>query len=256
VAGVARNVFRATGVVAVYAFVVPAVVWAMAWLTWQTDIAAPVPAASFTAVVTIPLTWFGALAGTTWRRTEKLRAGGAKAGGLRRLLDGGQGEVVERQVATGFGQTMIVWAVHGVLAFVFVFVGAWTTAVAHRRPPWLGPALLGVLVAAGFLIDQTWLGLHPFYRRRLASAFAVRRAHMPDGGTGALAYRIEEPTTLSAYGRRPDGFPQVIFVAAAALSGQSRTPPRRRAAAFAMSGDYVGGPDVGWVKTSYLEAVC
>jgi hypothetical protein len=79
---------------------------------------------------------------------------------------------------------------------------------------------------------------------------------MPDGGTGALAYKIEEPTTLSDYGGRLDGFPQVIFVAAAALSGQSRTPPGRRAAAFALSGDYVGGPDVGWVKTSYLEAVC
>lgn len=113
-----------------------------------------------------------------------------------------------------------------------------------------------MLVGAGFLIDQTWLSLHPFYRRRLASAFAVRRAHMPDGGTGALAYEIEEPTTLSRYGGRPDGFPQVIFVGAAALSGQSRTPPGRRSASFTMSADYVGGPDVGWVRTSTLEETC
>jgi hypothetical protein len=185
-----------------------------------------------------------------------VRASGAKLG-LRGLLGGrGQGEVVERQVATGFGQTLIVWTVHAVLAFVFVFVGAWTTAAAHRWPPWVGPVLLGVLVGAGFLIDQTWLGLHPFYRRRLASAFAVRRASMPDGGVGALAYRIEEPTTLSQYGQRPAGFPQVIFVAAAALSGQSRTPPGRRAVSFTLSGDYVGGPDVGWVRTGFLEDSC
>ena len=260
VARVARNVFRAavgiTGVVAVYAVVVPAVVWAMTWLTWATGIENPVPAASFTAIVTTLLTWFGALASTTWRRTEKVRASGAKLG-LRGLLGGGgQGEVVERQVATGFGQTLIVWSVHAVLAFVFVFVAAWTTAAAHRWPPWLGLALLGVLVGAGFLIDQTWLGLHPFYRRRLASAFAVRRASMPDGGVGALAYQIEEPTTLSRYGQRPGGFPQVIFVAAAALSGQSRTPPGRRAVSFTLSGDYVGGPDVGWVRTSFLEDSC
>jgi hypothetical protein len=260
VARVARNIFRATvgitAVVAGYAVVVPAVVWAMARLTWTTGIENPVPAASFTAVVTTLLTWFGALAGTTWRRTERLKASGAKLGGLGGLLGRGRGEVVERQVATGLGQTVIVWAVHAVLTFVFVFVAAWTTAAAHRWPPWLGLVLLAALVGAGFLIDQTWLGLHPFYRTRLASAFAVRRAAMPDGGVGALAYKIEEPTTLSSYGARSDGFPQVIFVAAAALSGQSRTPPGRRAVSFTLSGDYVGGPDVGWVRTSFLEDSC
>jgi hypothetical protein len=261
IGGLSRNLFRATvaisGVVAVYAIAVPAVVWAMARLSWTTGITSPVPAASFTAVVTTLLTWFGALASTMWRRTERLRASGDKVGGLSGLLGRGKGEeVVERQVATGWGQRLIVWAVHAVLAFVFVFVGAWTTAAAHRWPVWLGPVLLGVLVGAGFLIDQTWLSLHPFYRSRLASAFAVRRARMPDRGVGALAYAIEEPSTLSTYGRPVDGFPQVIFVAAAALSGQSRTPPGRRAAAFAMSWDYVGGPEVGWVRTSTLEKTC
>jgi hypothetical protein len=257
----ARNLFRAavgvTAVVAVYAVAVPVVVWAMARLTWAIPVEHPIPAASFTAVATTLLTWFGALASTLWRRTERLAASGGKVGPLRRLLGRrGQGEVVEQQVATGLGQQLIVWAVHAVLVFVFVFVAAWTTAAAHRWPAWVGLALLVVLLGAGFLIDQTRLSLHPFYRTRLASAFAVRRAHMPDGGTGALAYEIEEPTTLSTYGGRPDGFPQVIFVAAAALSGQSRTPPGRRSAAFTMSADYVGGPDVGWVRTSTLEETC
>ena len=257
----ARNLFRAAvgvaGVVAAYAVVVPAVVWAMARLSWATGIERPVPAASFTAILTTLVTWFGALASTTWRRTEKVLASGDKVGGLGRLLGRkGGDDALQQQVATGLGQRLIVWAVHGVLGFVFVFVGAWTTAAAQRWPVWLGPVLLGVLLAAGFLIDQTWLSLHPFYRGRLASAFAVRRARMPDGGVGALAYSIDEPTTLSAYGARREGFPQVIFVAAAALSGQSRTPPGRRATAFTMSSDYVGGPDVGWVRTSTMEATC
>ena len=60
-AGAARNLFRAaigvTGVVAVYAMAVPAVVWAVTRLTWATGIENPVPAASFTAVVTTLLTW-------------------------------------------------------------------------------------------------------------------------------------------------------------------------------------------------------
>jgi hypothetical protein len=261
IGGVARNLFRVAvavaAAVAAYAVVVPAVVWAMARLSWVTGVERPVPAASFTAVVTTLATWFGALASTLWRRTERLRASGDRVGGLGGLLGRTKGgEVVERQVATGWGQRLIVWAVHGVLAFVFTFVAAWVTAAAGRWPVWLGPLLLLVLLGAGFLIDQTWLSLHPFYRTRLASAFAVRRARMPDGGVGALAYAVEEPTTLSTYGGPVEGFPQVIFQAAAGLSGQSRTPPGRRAASFSLSWDYVGGPDVGWVRTSTLEQTC
>jgi hypothetical protein len=150
----ARNLFRVavgvTAVVAVYAVAVPAVVWAMARLTWAAGVESPVPAASLTAVVTTLLTWFGAPASTMWRRTERLAAGGGKVGPLRWLLGRrGQGEVVEQQVATGLGQRLIVWAVHAVLTFVFVFMAAWTTAAAHRWPAWVGLALLAVLVVAG-----------------------------------------------------------------------------------------------------------
>ena len=104
----ARNLFRATvgvsAVVAVYAVAVPAVVWAMARLSWATRIESPVPAASFTAVVTTLLTWFGALASTMWRRTERLAAGGGRLGPLRELLGGkGRREVVEQQVPPGSG---------------------------------------------------------------------------------------------------------------------------------------------------------
>jgi hypothetical protein len=75
-----------TAVVAAYAVVVPAVVWAMARLTWATRLESPVPAASFTAVATTLLTWLGALASTLWRRTERLAASGARVGPLRALL--------------------------------------------------------------------------------------------------------------------------------------------------------------------------
>ena len=69
-----------------YAVAVPVVVWAMARLTWATPVEHPIPAASFTAVATTLLTWFGALASTLWRRTERLAAGGGKVGPLRWLL--------------------------------------------------------------------------------------------------------------------------------------------------------------------------
>jgi hypothetical protein len=41
----------------------------------------------------------------------------------------------------------------------------------------------------------------------------------------------------------------VIFAAAAQLSGADRTPPGRRATSFTFSHDWVGGPQVGYVKT-------
>lgn len=250
-----RAVVSVTAVIAAYAVVMPTIIWAMARLTWAVPVKSPLSATSLAAVLTTLLTWFGTLVSTGWRRVEKVTTSGEKVGGLRGLF-GRKDQVVEQQVATGFTQRLIVWVVLAVLALVFTFILSWTAASAHRWHELLGPALLAVLVAAGFLIDQTWLGLHPFYRRRLASAFAVRRAHMVDGGIGALPYRFEEGTPLCAYGRRPDRFPQVIFSSAAALSGQSRTPPGRRAVSFSFSTDYVGGPDVGWVRTDTLEATC
>lgn len=81
--GVGAAIAGPAWVVAFYAVAVPAVVWAMARLTWATPVESPVPAASVTAVVTTLLTWFGALASTMWRRTERLAAGGGKVGPLR-----------------------------------------------------------------------------------------------------------------------------------------------------------------------------
>ena len=143
------------------------------------------------------------------------------------------------------------WSVHAVLAFVFVFVAAWTTAAAHRWRT-AGPGPAGVLVGAGFLIDQAWLGLHPFYRRRLASAFAVRRASMPDGGVGALAYQIEDRPP-SAVRPAAQGLPAGHLRGRRRPLGPVADPPGRRAVSFTLSGDYVGGPDIGWVRTSFLE---
>jgi hypothetical protein len=250
-----RAIISLTAVIAAYAVVLPAIMWAMAWLTYKVPVTNPLRATSWLAAVTTMLTWFGVLTSTLWRRVKKTTASGEEAGGLGKLF-GGKQQLLEQQVATGLPQRLIVWAVLGVLAFVFIFVLAWTAGTAHRWYDLLGPALLAVLVAVAFLVDQTWFGLHPFYRRRLASAFAVRRAHMVDGSVGALPYQFQEHTTLSRYGQRRDGFPQVIFAAAAALSGQSRTPPGRRAVSFSFSADYVGGPDVGWVRTDTLEALC
>jgi hypothetical protein len=140
---------------------------------------------------------------------------------------------------------------------------------------------VGLLVIHG-IVDQTWMSLHPFYRRRLASAFSVRRVRRSNRVVARPYDFDEESTPLYEYARRlsspelattegretaapiaakakakkdsknveePRKWPQVIFACAANVSGSDRTPPGRRAVSFTLSHDYIGGPDVGYVPT-------
>lgn len=108
---------------------------------------------------------------------------------------------------------------------------------------------LGVVLG---LFDQTSLSLHPFYRERLACTFAVRTIRR-DGQEIVVLYPSAEGTTLSTYGKRPESFPEVIFAAAANLTGEARTPPGLNCVSYTLSANWVGGPDVGWVRTDKLE---
>ena len=115
---------------------------------------------------------------------------------------------------------------------------------------------VGILLVFWICVDQTWMSLHTFYRRRLGTAFAVRRVGLPGGDVGAQPYDFKaESTKLSAYAAPVPGFPQVIFSCAANVTGANRTPSGRRATSFSMSYDYVGGPDFGWVPTPTLESI-
>ncbi len=129
-------------------------------------------------------------------------------------------------------------------------------------PQWWCLVVPAAFVVVSMLIDQTWMSMHPFYRRRLASAFSVRRVR----GRGtveaarALAYDFDEETTpLHTHADRQPGVadkprvPHLIFAAAANLSGQDDTPPGRKATPFTFSHDWIGGPRVGYVRTEELH---
>src|SRR5262249_744276 len=113
--------------------------------------------------------------------------------------------------------------------------------------------VLLMLLLVTVIIDQTRWSLHPFYRRRLATAFAVRRRF--DGKAVRAEENPEQEWTYLdtdwAY-RRGDGFPQVILMATANVSGQGLPPPGRHALPYSLSGDWVGSPLLGWIKTSTL----
>jgi nitrate reductase gamma subunit len=121
-------------------------------------------------------------------------------------------------------------------------------------PVWL--AVLGVLAIMLLTADVTSLSLHPFYRARLALAFAVRRSvrRMPTNGARvceAQAYTTDEPTWLHNYGRVEEG-PQFVFSCAAAISGAGKPAPGLNAVSYVLTNRYIGGPDLGWLKTEEL----
>lgn len=113
---------------------------------------------------------------------------------------------------------------------------------------WHFVLLAGALLFLGWLVDQTRWSLHPFYRRRLMTAFAVRRG---EDGTSAAPYDFDkEATPLETYCSTMEGFPRVTFLAAANVSGSDLTPPGRRALPYTLSGDWIGCPRLGWIRTS------
>jgi len=205
------------------------------------------------AVSTVLLAYLGTLTGVLWRQRVFLSSGIGRIRGWLTGTGGGGRQAVPR----GLLQRLVVWAAFlGIAAALLILLG-WVTGTSRSWPWWVPVGTYGLFGFAVLFLDQTWLSLHPFYRRRLATAFAVRRATSAGGRVVAAPYDFDaERTTLSRYARRPDGgrFPKVIFAAAANLSGPDRTPPGRSAVSFTLADDWVGGPDVGWMATGALQA--
>ena len=118
---------------------------------------------------------------------------------------------------------------------------------------WVLGALLAVVLFLGALTDETTLSLHMFYRRRLASAFAVRRVRQGDAIV-ARPYPPEQRTSLSRFAAPPSGlaFPHVIFAASATLDDKRAAPGADRVS-YTFCSHQVGGPDVGYVSSARLE---
>lgn len=231
---------------AVVLVVLPLLAWATVHL--QHGLALSRPQAGAGAGAAAASTYLALLATTMWRRRQTARRGWNRALNLGR---GNKG--LTRAVPNGIMQYLFVWLVLLVLTVAGLLLLGWAVATAwHWHWGWqIG--LPAVLAWIALSLDQTWLSLHPFYRGRLASAFAVRRRVDRDKEALAEPYDFKtEPTPLHWYGRRHEGFPQVIFAAAANLSGSDRTPPGRHAVSFTFSHDYVGGPDIGYVRTERL----
>ncbi|GHE45769.1 hypothetical protein CP980_34420 [Streptomyces vinaceus] len=237
-------------VVTLIAVVLPAVIWFFAWLAVEQGVVhndgrGLSALAALTAVAAAAGTWF-----TVVHKTVKeVKPDGEKAG-----LFGKSGPSLVVQVGTGWMKVVVCWLVLLLVAFFYLALMSWAAVYADSWDIWWKVGIPIALIVLAFVIDQTTFSLHPFYRQRLAGAFAVRRSVLKDGSVGALPYDYNrEPTPLDPYARRVAGFPQVIFAASAAISLRNRTAPGRPAVPFTFASDYCGGPDTGWVRTDTLQ---
>jgi hypothetical protein len=218
----------------------PTIIWASAWLLHQGRDLVSVGSSLATAL----LTYVASLAALLWRNRKNLKESSAG---------------IPLAAPRGFVQIMlVVLALTAVaLSWLLLFGAAATTAL-DGYDGWDVGLAVGILVVAALLggfVDETTLSLHPFYRRRLAKAFAVR-VKLEANGVGAEPYPAAERTTLSTYGEVPDAvreqFPEIIFAASATV-GDNVTPPGTNRVSYTFSSREVGGPELGYVATAKLE---
>ena len=160
------------------------------------------------------------------------------------------------------------------LALMLVTMSA-ALNLAHPYARWIAVGTASALFALVYSVaDLTTWSLHPFYRRRLCSAFALKRVlrtegappteRLPPIGRDEAGVAVErdynELVTLSKtkIAPGPDGraWPTLLVCAAANVSDNAATPPGRAVSSFTFSADAMGGPLVGAVKTADFEKVC
>jgi hypothetical protein len=136
----------------------------------------------------------------------------------------------------------------------------------------------GLLLSAViyYWVDLTTWSLHPFYKRRLSSAFALKRIReesldaeertrvetlrskpgQSDHGL-AIERNFDQLVPLSATALDEEAtegeWPTLVVCAAANISDSGATPPGRRVTGFTFSANTAGGPLVGAVRMKRLE---
>jgi hypothetical protein len=224
------------GLVAVLTVVLPLLVRLVRLMLAQTSVGVQVAAPAGTVV----LAYLAALGSILWRNREKLEAA-AKS-----TKDG-----IVAAIPNSLLQLLLVMLTTTVLALAWLLLLVAMVGTGKADAVVWTSVGLGVVLG---LFDQTSLSLHPFYRERVAGTFALRTVRRR-GHEIVVPYPSTGTSTLSTYGKRPRSFPEVIFAAAANLTGEGRTPPGLNCVSYTLSADWVGGPDVGWVRTGKLEGL-
>ncbi|GAB3677212.1 patatin-like phospholipase family protein [Angustibacter aerolatus] len=116
---------------------------------------------------------------------------------------------------------------------------------------------LAVYALVYFFGDLTSWSMHPFYRRRLCSAFALKRVRSDPADPASPPTATERdyglPVRLSQMGRARG--PRLVVCAAANISSKGDTAPGRGVTSFTFEQEQLGGPLVGYVGTELFEEV-
>jgi hypothetical protein len=241
----AAALLGATALVTTIGVALPALLWASSWVTWPLGFG-PLRTASVSSL-SLVVTYLGAVAGVFWRKRTTIAKSAGTVTGLAKKGP------VNQVLPNSMIQVIIMWICLAFLILVALLLCGWTATSGLADSRWaLAP--IGALAILVIFVDQSSMSLHPFYRRRLASAFAVRRAEA-DGVNVAAPYSYDELTLLSTYAKPEPGkgWPAVTFAATANITGQDRTPPGRPGVPFMLAHDYIGGPATGWVRTDFLQ---
>ena len=166
------------------------------------------------------------------------------------------------RTAIAYGAAAIAVPLLGLLGFLVPI--AWALAAAsttefNPTPVWIAVASLSGFALAWTFADLTTWSLHPLYKQRLATAFALKRVKGsgPQGETRGRAMARDHdnlPTIRRADVSTDDSpFPTLVVCAAATISDPGATPPGRRVTSFTFSPGAIGGPLVGAVTPADYE---
>jgi hypothetical protein len=257
---------RAALIVVVAVLGLPSLLWVSGWVA---DKAIPhIRLGIGGAVGSVLLSYVASLAALLWRRRTTIT--GALKGRKGKDTTGATTAAVPHGLVQLLLVVLALAALYGGWLLLFgisasATVGPLTAcdpspplATCDQTSPLVTAAVLAVVVVAlGGILDESSLSLHPFYRQRLATAFATRRVTIDGSAPVAVPYGPRELTTLSKYTGSSGGrtAPTFVFCAAANVNAQHRTPPGLNAVSFTFTSDWCGSPDVGWVRTETLEKV-
>jgi hypothetical protein len=185
------------------------------------------------------------------------------------------------RLAVTYGAAAIVGP--ALLFGIFVFATSAAMAEAHSHGEVsVGLTMAGLAVLAAFglvyeFVDLSTWSLHPYYRRRLSKAFALKRVRaeadperraelpyesLPPAAGDSVGIAVERDyddqvqlSETALKGGEGEEWPTLLVCAAANISDSAATPPGRAVTSFTFSANTVGGPLVGAVPMREMESV-
>ncbi len=145
------------------------------------------------------------------------------------------------------------------LGGIFV-VSVLASLIDQGDQPWVPLAVAAAVFLLLYSLGEvtTW-SLHPFYRRRLCTAFALKRVSVEDEPV-AVERDNDCVVPLSKSGVEPvpseekqREWPELLICAAANVSDPGATPPGRAVTSFVFSPNMIGGPLIGMIDTTDFE---